>query len=82
MEEGYANICGQCKTWLSSIIQSHLVTTAQGGFKIMLGEEEIQQIFILYPVVLHKAYEEKVPLELSDEQAIMAKKESVIAGEQ
>lgn len=48
----------------------------------MLGEEEIQQIFILYPVVLHKAYEEKVPLELSDEQAIMAKKESVIAGEQ
>lgn len=40
----------------------------------MLGEEEIQQIFILYPVVLHKAYEEKVPLELSDEQAIMAKK--------
>lgn len=66
VEEEYAKICGQCKTGPSSIIQSHLVT-AQGGNKITLGVEEMRQIFILYPAV-HKAYEEKVPLELSDEQ--------------
>ena len=66
VEEEYAKICGQCKTGPSSIIQSHLVT-AQGGNRITLGVEEMRQIFILYPAV-HKAYEEKVPLELSDEQ--------------
>uniref|UniRef100_A0A7S2LIU1 BSD domain-containing protein n=1 Tax=Leptocylindrus danicus TaxID=163516 RepID=A0A7S2LIU1_9STRA len=37
------------------------------GGKVRLGVEEIRQIFILYPAV-HKAYEEKVPLELSEEQ--------------
>lgn len=66
VEEEYAKICGQCKTGPSSIIQSHLVTAIDGN-KITLGVEEMRQIFILYPAV-HKAYEEKVPLELSDEQ--------------
>ena len=34
---------------------------------IHLGVEEIRQIFLMYPAV-HRAYEEKVPLELSEEQ--------------
>lgn len=34
---------------------------------IKLGVEEMRQIFIMYPTV-HEAYEEKVPLELSEEQ--------------
>jgi transcription initiation factor TFIIH subunit 1 len=34
---------------------------------IHLGVEEMRQIFLMYPAV-HKAYEEKVPLELSEEQ--------------
>ena len=34
---------------------------------VHLGVEEIRQIFLMYPAV-HKAYEEKVPLELSEEQ--------------
>ncbi|KAL7526771.1 hypothetical protein ACHAXR_005099 [Thalassiosira sp. AJA248-18] len=34
---------------------------------VHLGVEEIRQIFIMYPAV-HRAYEEKVPLELSEEQ--------------
>lgn len=39
-----------------------------GGQKsIKLGVEEIRQIFIQYPAV-HQAYEQKVPLELSEEQ--------------
>jgi transcription initiation factor TFIIH subunit 1 len=66
VENEYAKISGQCKTGPSSVIQSHLVT-AQRGNTITLGVEEMRQIFILYPAV-HKAYEEKVPLELSDEQ--------------
>jgi transcription initiation factor TFIIH subunit 1 len=66
VENEYAKISGQCKTGPSSVIQSHLVTTQRGN-TITLGVEEMRQIFILYPAV-HKAYEEKVPLELSDEQ--------------
>lgn len=57
-------------------------TTAGGGGKsnsekkdkeianrgvVHLGVEEIRQIFLMYPAV-HRAYEEKVPLELSEEQ--------------
>ena len=38
----------------------------RGGI-VHLGVEEIRQIFIMYPAV-HRAYEEKVPLELSEEQ--------------
>lgn len=34
---------------------------------VHLGVEEIRQIFLMYPAV-HSAYEEKVPLELSEEQ--------------
>ena len=34
---------------------------------VHLGVEEMRQIFLMYPAV-HKAYEEKVPLELSEEQ--------------
>ena len=34
---------------------------------VHLGVEEIRQIFLMYPAV-HRAYEEKVPLELSEEQ--------------
>lgn len=65
VEEEYAKICGTTKTGPSSLLQSHLVTVQDN--KITLGVEEMRQIFIMYPAV-HKAYEEKVPLELSDEQ--------------
>ena len=59
------------KVWkgVESAMRSNLylsVCSTVGG-KIRLGVEEIRQIFILYPAV-HKAYEEKVPLELSEEQ--------------
>ena len=40
--------------------------SSRGGI-VHLGVEEIRQIFIMYPAV-HRAYEEKVPLELSEEQ--------------
>jgi transcription initiation factor TFIIH subunit 1 len=65
MEEEYAKIAGQSKTGPSSLMQSHLLPT--GDNQITLGVEEMRQIFILYPAV-YKAYEEKVPLELSEEQ--------------
>ena len=35
--------------------------------KVKLGVEEMRQIFIMYPAV-HRAYEEKVPLDWSEEQ--------------
>jgi len=41
-------------------------STVSGGV-VHLGVEEIRQIFLMYPAV-HRAYEEKVPLELSEEQ--------------
>jgi len=63
IEEEYAKICGTTRAGTSSLLQSHL--PLQG--RVTLGVEEMRQIFILYPAV-HKAYEEKVPLELSDEQ--------------
>ena len=63
VEEEYAKICGATRAGTSSLLQSHL--PLQG--RITLGVEEMRQIFVLYPAV-HKAYEEKVPLELSDEQ--------------
>ena len=63
VEEEYAKICGTTRAGTSSLLQSHL--PLQG--RVTLGVEEMRQIFILYPAV-HKAYEEKVPLELSDEQ--------------
>ena len=63
VEEEYAKICGTTKAGTSSVMQSYL--PLQG--KVTLGVEEMRQIFILYPAV-HRAYEEKVPLELSDEQ--------------
>lgn len=63
LQEEYAKICGMTRAGTSSLLQSHL--PLQG--RVTLGVEEMRQIFILYPAV-HKAYEEKVPLELSDEQ--------------
>ena len=63
VEEEYAKICGTTRAGTSSLLQSHL--PLQG--RVTLGVEEMRQIFVLYPAV-HKAYEEKVPLELSDEQ--------------
>jgi transcription initiation factor TFIIH subunit 1 len=63
VEEEYAKISGTVKAGTPSLLQSHL--PLQG--KVTLGVEEMRQIFVLYPAV-HKAYEEKVPLELSDEQ--------------
>jgi len=41
-------------------------SSVSGGV-VHLGVEEIRQIFLMYPAV-HRAYEEKVPLELSEEQ--------------
>jgi len=63
VEEEYAKIAGCAKAGTSSHLLSHL----PGSGRVTLGVEEMRQIFILYPAV-HKAYEEKVPLELSDEQ--------------
>ena len=63
VEEEYAKISGTTRAGTSSLLQSHL--PLQG--RVTLGVEEMRQIFILYPAV-HKAYEERVPLELSDEQ--------------
>jgi transcription initiation factor TFIIH subunit 1 len=64
LEEEYARISGMTKAGSSSLLQSHLQLLTG---RVTLGVEEMRQIFILYPAV-HKAYEEKVPLELSDEQ--------------
>lgn len=65
LQEEYARITGLAQAGTSSLLQSHL-PIAKGG-RVVLGVEEMRQIFIMYPAV-HKAYEEKVPLELSDEQ--------------
>ena len=64
LEEEYARISGMTRAGTSSLLQSHLQLLTG---RVTLGVEEMRQIFILYPAV-HKAYEEKVPLELSDEQ--------------
>ena len=64
LEEEYARISGITRAGTSSLLQSHLQLLTG---RVTLGVEEMRQIFILYPAV-HKAYEEKVPLELSDEQ--------------
>ena len=58
-----ARIQGLAKAGASS---SFLAASATSD-KVQLGVEEMRQIFILYPAV-HQAYEDKVPLELSDEQ--------------
>lgn len=42
-------------------------SVSSSGGVVHLGVEEIRQIFLMYPAV-HRAYEEKVPLELSEEQ--------------
>lgn len=63
LQEEHARISGLAQAGRSSFMQSRLPTSG----RITLGVEEMRQIFILYPAV-HKAYEEKVPLELSDEQ--------------
>lgn len=63
LEDEYARISGLAKAGASSVLQAHLPTSG----RVTLGVEEMRQIFILYPAV-HKAYEDKVPLELSDEQ--------------
>jgi transcription initiation factor TFIIH subunit 1 len=64
LEEEYARISGIARAGTSSLLQSHLQVLTG---RITLGVEEMRQIFIMYQAV-HKAYEEKVPLELSDEQ--------------
>ncbi len=64
VEEEYAKISGATRAGTSSLLQSHL-PLQQGN--VTLGVEEMRQIFVLYPAV-HKAYEERVPLELSDDQ--------------
>ena len=64
IEEEFARMGGKARTGLSSALQSNLQIL---NGRITLGVEEMRQIFILYPSV-HKAYEEKVPSELSDEE--------------
>lgn len=61
----YARIHGRLKPGQSSTIKSSLDLGPRG--RVRLGVEEMRQIFVMYPAV-HKAYEEKVPLELSEEQ--------------
>ena len=63
LEEEYARMSGVAKAGRTSLLQSHVPSAG----KVTLGVEEMRQIFILYPAV-HKAYEEKVPLSLSDEE--------------
>jgi len=73
-----ARIHGKYRPGQSSSIKSNLdlstVRGSSGGTgggrtrkKIKLGVEEMRQIFIMYPAV-HRAYEEKVPLDWSEEQ--------------
>lgn len=54
---------------ISSAMKSSLDIQINGNVSkpIKLGVEEMRQIFIMYPAV-HDTYEEKVPLELSEEQ--------------
>ncbi|KAL7581028.1 hypothetical protein ACA910_005834 [Epithemia clementina (nom. ined.)] len=63
IEEEYARMSGVAKAGSTSLLKSHVPAAG----KVTLGVEEMRQIFILYPAV-HKAYEEKVPLSLSDEE--------------
>jgi transcription initiation factor TFIIH subunit 1 len=65
LEEEYARISGIARAGTSSLLQSHVQVSSEG--RLSLGVEEMRQIFIMHPAV-HRAYEEKVPLELSDEQ--------------
>eukprot|EP01083_Nonionella_stella_P283866 966237_1 len=64
-----AKISGFVSKGVSSEIKSSLEIEITGNISkpIKLGVEEMRQIFIMYPAV-HAAYEEKVPLELSEEQ--------------
>ncbi|GFH45443.1 hypothetical protein CTEN210_01917 [Chaetoceros tenuissimus] len=64
-----AKIHGFVARGIPSAMKSSLDIQIQGNVSkpIKLGVEEMRQIFIMYPAV-HDAYEEKVPLELSEEQ--------------
>lgn len=64
LHEEDARLSGLTHAGTSSVLQAHLPLQST---KFTLGVEEMRQIFILYPAV-HQAYEEKVPLELSEEQ--------------
>jgi transcription initiation factor TFIIH subunit 1 len=64
VEDESARLAGVARPGTSSLLRSHLPVHAG---KVTLGVEEMRQIFLLYPAV-HRAYEDKVPLELSDEQ--------------
>ena len=71
LADEYARISGCKAQGLGSNIKSSLdlglsKDTSSRGV-IHLGVEEIRQIFLMYPAV-HKAYEEKVPLELSEQE--------------
>lgn len=67
--EGMSSNMKSCLDLGSSTSKKQDATNGGGGIRgvIHLGVEEIRQIFLMYPSV-HKAYEEKVPLELSEEQ--------------
>lgn len=79
LADEYARISGCRSEGMASSIKSSLDLGLSTGKKkddnsnagtrgvIHLGVEEMRQIFLMYPAV-HKAYEEKVPLELSEEQ--------------
>ena len=76
LADEYAKIYGKVRAGMSCAIKSNLEYHDGNNNKkkekrmvnsIRLGVEEMRQIFILYPAV-HKAYETKVPLELSEEQ--------------
>jgi len=64
-----AKIHGFVSKGIPSSMKSSLDIQISGNVSkpIKLGVEEMRQIFIMYPAV-HDAYEEKVPLELSEEQ--------------
>ncbi|KAL7477126.1 hypothetical protein ACHAW6_002939 [Cyclotella cf. meneghiniana] len=68
-------VCGGMSSSIKSSLDLGLASSGVGGGRsggagagvIHLGVEEMRQIFLMYPAV-HRAYEEKVPLELSEEQ--------------
>ena len=64
-----AKMQGFVSKGISSAMKSSLDIQITGNVSkpIKLGVEEMRQIFIMYPAV-HDTYEEKVPLELSEEQ--------------
>lgn len=64
LADEYARIAGKTKAGQSSAMRSNLDLGPR--CRVRFGVEEMRQISVLFPAV-HRAYEEKFPLELSEE---------------